>query len=554
MVTRASNIIGSSFTRTTRNTTPTGSNRPPSISAAENLGWVANGATSSAIPNSARAEVLGALRSDSAITRLSDAALAAASGEQKVEMLKTLLSFSNGTAEKAMGWAFGGGGNTLLGLRTPSTGAKQDAILRILRSSSQTPGKLDFLVSRVGYGNLLTGVTGKNDADLRLLAGVASTVTPGDWKGFDQYVDEMTGTHVAGRNKAEFLLDGAKFLERFYPDIDNEKESINITVFQLQPDEVGNTIADKLIARAKAGVKCRVLLDEYGSTYDDKPAAEAMWKRMRDGGVEVLVNPKPLTKEHLDHRKIFVFGGKVGYTGGMNLGHHYQGVWHDQQTRFEGQAVKELQKAFISRWKAEGGEIPEGEDKLLKDLPEVEGGSLVRVLPHEGNAVDRNIKFTYLRAINTAEHRVRVANPYFSDPDVVNALCNAAQRGVAVEVLLPRGNDQKPLKLAAESYFPQMLKAGVKVYEYHDGEDPGRMAHMKVCVFDNRVLLGSSNLDARSLEFNDECNVLIDDKKIADQVSAEEFDVDIQAAKSTPVTEAKQTWTQWFANKISWGL
>jgi cardiolipin synthase len=477
---------------------------------------------------------------DRGIIALTDAQLAAATPADKVALLKKLLSVSDGLGGAIASRVFGGGGGVLQPSWLPSSlKAKQEAILRIL-GTAQTPAAFDQLVSRVGRSALEAALTGEHRAALDAAFALSSKRTPGDWAGYQQYLDEVTGTRSSGKNKLRFLLDGAEFLSEFHPAIDAEKELIHITVFQLQPDEVGNTLADKLIARAQAGVKVRVLADQFGSTARNGAQANALFDRMRAGGCEVIVNPRPISCEHLDHRKIYLFGTELAFTGGMNLGHHYQVEWHDQQTRVEGPAVRELHQAFLARWEAEGGKVSEEERaRLLASKPEHPQGIETRVIPHEGNGVDRNIKYSYLKAIRTAEKSIRIADPYFSDEEVFSALCDAARDGVGVRLFFPEGNNQKPLKLAAQSHYDELIKAGVEVYEYHgDGEQP-RMSHLKVATFDGKLTtLGSSNLDERSLAYNDELNLSIVNGTFAAEVNERLFDADVSRSKR--ITEVPQ--------------
>ena len=157
-----------------------------------------------------------------------------------------------------------------------------------------------------------------------------------------------------------------------------------------------------------------------------------------------------------------------------------------------GPAVAALQDAFLEKWKANGGETGSEED-LYPPLREVENGAETRVVMHRGGQ-DQNIKAMYLRAFATAQKSIRIANPYFADPEIVKALSAAALRGVRVQVVLPEDNDIKIIQRGSRSYYPEMLKAGIEIYEYQ-----GRMAHEKVAVIDGYwSTFGSSNLDSRT--------------------------------------------------------
>jgi cardiolipin synthase len=136
---------------------------------------------------------------------------------------------------------------------------------------------------------------------------------------------------------------------------------------------------------------------------------------------------------------------------------------------------------------------------------------------------DHNVKAMFLRAVGTAQKSIRIANPYFTDEDIFASLCAAVRRGVRVQIILPQNNDEKLVQRASRDAYPELLKAGVEIYEYKD-----RMAHEKVEVIDGRwATFGSSNLDARSLTFNDELNLVVTDTGVAGDIEKRLFDVDL---------------------------
>ena len=225
---------------------------------------------------------------------------------------------------------------------------------------------------------------------------------------------------------------------------------------------------------------------------------------------------------------MLVIDGDTAFTGGMNIGKLYQADWHDQQTLVMGPAVAKLQDAFLQKWRANGGAVPDAERAALyPPLQEEAGGSETRVVAHSGGAADQNIKAMYLRAIYTAETSIRIANPYFLDSEVVAALGLAARRGVKVQVVLPADNDVAIVQRGSRAFYPDLIAAGVEVYEYQ-----GRMAHEKVAVMDGRwATFGSSNLDARSLRYNDELNLAVSDPNLAAYIERNLFDVDLKSSR-----------------------
>lgn len=484
-----------------------------------NKGWApANRPTSRATPTS-RAQSPGFANAGAApatggraIGFLSDDKLRSALPAQKLQMMKSLIS----DLQQAQSLE-------------PSEAENMRGAVTQLVLGSKTPAELDFVLSRVGDDEVTRNLSGPGRMQALQHLETLHAPTPGDWTGYKQYLEDVTGAKPAGTNSLEFLVDGAEVSPRGLEILNGAKQSINLAVFQLEGDEVGGKVVDVLCAKAKAGVKVRVLLDELGSTSDSKEKVVEYVDRLKAAGAQVIINPTPLLQGDLDHRKVLVIDGQQAFTGGMNIGNHYQREWHDQQTLVQGPAVEHLQDAFFAHWTREGGALPADSEKAkyYQPVAEVPGGSETYVVTHEGDKQDRNIKAAYLKAFGTAEKSITLANPYFADADVIKALAAAAKRGVKVQVIVPAENDMAIVKRAAQANYPDLINAGVEVYEYQ-----GRMAHQKVAVVDGKwATVGSSNLDARSLEYNDEMNLVVLDEKFAGDVQRKMFDVDLPQSK-----------------------
>lgn len=452
-----------------------------------------------------------------AVSFLPDAVLASATVAQKTRMLDLLL----GELKQP-----GGDPEEVNGLR-----AQLDSIFKTVSG----PIEFEQLFHSVDNRALLEQHPRPKELRRQFEANLALT-RPGDWSGYTSYLDAVTGSSPTTGNTLDFMVDG-QVLEHVKKDLAAAKKSIDVTVFQWQADETGWALAKALAEKAKPTepgqpkVKVRVLLDEHGTIDPDPENAKKLVDFMRKNDVEVIVNPAPLLKEHLDHRKVMVIDGATAYTGGMNIGDHYQKEWRDQQTRVEGPMVSQLAAEFRQRWTAEGGAL-RSEELSAAPAPSRRGPDEARVVAHHGNFEDTYIKAAYLKAFYTAEKSITVANPYFADPDIVKGLCDAAKRGVQVKLVLPAENDMGLLRDAARAFYPDLLAAGVEVYEYQ-----GRMAHQKVATIDGAwSTFGSSNLDARSLKYNDELNVFSMDPKVARQIDETMFAPDL--AQSRRITTA----------------
>ena len=403
---------------------------------------------------------------------------------------------------------------------------RERAIARILASAPDAAA-FDYMFYRANPGHLRQAV-GDYKRILDMQTAARFSVVPGDWDGLDRYIGVAAGAQQAKRNNIKFLIDGPAVEIEGGKALRAAKSSIHIELFQLQADNIGQGLARVLSEKAKEGVKVRLLIDAKGSDLEDDNELKKLIENLRSSGVWVYAQKPPLLQDHLDHRKVVVIDGQIGFTGGMNVGRLYQVDWHDQQTLIMGPAVAELQKAFVERWYLATDELLSGPG-LYQFSAEVPGGAETRVVPHTGKR-DQNIKAVYLRAIGTAQRSIRIANPYFTDEDVVDALNAAARRGVKVQVVLPRENDEPIVQHASRYSYPKLLKAGVEIYEY-----PSRMAHEKVAVMDGRwATFGSSNLDARSFYNNDELNLVVTDAGLAQDIEQRLFDTDI--ARSTRIT------------------
>jgi len=442
---------------------------------------------------------------DSDLLSLSDADLASASPDQKVVMLQTLIRH----ADPSLGED---------GI-SQAQQERERTIERILASAPDA-ASFDRLYYRLDPDDLRRAVSDYGRIRAMVNAAGASAV-PGDWEGLNSYIGTVTEAERPTRNLIKFLIDGPSVMAEGGKALRAANSSIHIEMFQLQADNIGWGLAKLLSEKAKAGLKVRVLIDAYGSGLKDDPELARMLASLRDSGVSVIAKKPPFMDEHLDHRKVVIIDGNVGFTGSMNIGRLFQDDWHDQQTMIIGPAVIELQKAFVERWYLAGGELL-SDMELFPFIPEAQGGAETRVITHIGLR-DLNIKAVYLRAIATAQNSIRIANPYFTDEDIINALCAAARRGVRVQVVLPQENDQAMVQHASRSSYPKLVEAGVEVYEYK-----GRMAHEKVAVMDGRwSTFGSSNLDARSLINNDELNLVVSDPGVAVDIEKRLFDADL---------------------------
>lgn len=356
---------------------------------------------------------------------------------------------------------------------------------------------------------------------------------------------ELVNTYKATtNNNIELLIQGETAFPRVFEAIDGAKDHIHMSYYIFNDDKLGNEMVDKLIAAKNRGVDVRVMLDGIGSQLmNPASGSNKMLKRLQDAGIETRSNHViDVTRadqklNHPDHRKIVVVDGKTGFTGGMNVGEHYLSEYHDVMVKADGDVVKQMQSEWMGAWLHLGGKIP-GDDSTVKSryFPEYKPGeapgnqtiTTVQHIPGENRAIMQ----TYLDRINTATKSIYIENPYCTNPDIQNALVAAAKRGVDVHVVLPGESDHGFSHMAARQKYPEMMNAGVHIYEY-----PG-FNHDKVMVTDDKfVTTGSSNLDDVALYHVYEMNVNVENETFAKDVIDRLFTPDIAKSKQMKVDD-----------------
>ncbi len=349
-----------------------------------------------------------------------------------------------------------------------------------------------------------------------------------------QVMQSISGSPLVAGNKATLLIDGKATYAAMFEAIERAKDTINFETFILEDDEVGKRFSDLLIRKSAEGVQVNLIYDSFGSMY----TPVGFFQRLRDGGVLVLqfnpMNPGNVLKgkdwelRNRDHRKILVIDGTIAFTGGVNISSVYSGSstvrsrdekkdepWRDTDVRIEGPAVAELQRLFMNTWERQKGPALPGRDYF----PHVKqaGTTLVRVVGSLPGETNRLIFIMYMSALTHAENSIYLTTAYFTpDEQMIEALTEAAERGVEVKILLPGYSDSNLVFYASQYYFTRLLKAGVQLFEKRGG-----MLHAKTAVIDDVwSTVGSSNLDTESLLTNDEANVVILGRDFADSMQA----------------------------------
>lgn len=303
--------------------------------------------------------------------------------------------------------------------------------------------------------------------------------------------------------------------EEFYPALEERiraaRHHIHLEVYVWQTDGTGARFLALLAAAARRGIIVRLLLDGVGS--HGFGARQLAGFRAAGGHFSWFESLDPLRYRFSlnlrNHRKLQIFDGAVAFVGGMNIGREYEGLdpalghWRDVQVEATGAVAAELQEVFADDWFFATGEIisapayfPPAGEPARDPVHIVLGG------PDRWN---EPVSKSLVSLLNEAAHRVWIATGYFVPDDVLlTALELAASRGVDVRLLISEKNDHPWLVTVGRSYYGELLAAGVRIFEYSAG-----INHAKIALADDRWgMVGSANLDYRSMRLNFELNLL----------------------------------------------
>ncbi len=321
-------------------------------------------------------------------------------------------------------------------------------------------------------------------------------------------------------NRAELLIDGRATFDAIFRAIDEAEDYVLMAFYIVRDDRFGQEVKERLIARAREGVRICLLYDELGS----HSLGRAYVDDLRAGGVRVSTfnsTQGPTNRLQLNfrnHRKIVVVDGRVAFVGGHNIGDEYLGrapsmsPWRDTHLRLEGPSALACQLVYAEDWNWATGELLEL-DWTTRLAPR--GSQDALILPSGPADELETCALFFSHVITQAKQRIWIVSPYFvPDIDVLTALELAALRGVDVRVLVPDTPDHWIVWLAAFAYFGEVQHAGVKIYRYTGG-----FLHQKVMLIDDAAAaVGTANLDNRSFKLNFEITALVIDPDFAAEV------------------------------------
>ncbi len=337
--------------------------------------------------------------------------------------------------------------------------------------------------------------------------------------------------------REEFLATGEACFEAMKRELARAEKYVFIESFIIREDSFWRELYVPLREKARNGVDVRIIYDGMGSS----TLSSDFKKRMAEVGIKVMVfNPfKPsvtVIQNNRDHRKIFVVDGRVAITGGVNIGDEYVnrierfGHWKDSSVLIEGEAAKSLTLMFLKTWYLENP-IDENIKDLLPEFTEEYSDSFVQ--PYADSPLDNENtgERAYLNLISRARDYIYITTPYLiPDNELITALSLAAKSGVDVRIITPAVPDKWYVHMVTRSFYPELVNNGVKIYEYTPG-----FIHSKTLVADGkRAVVGSVNLDYRSLFLHFECAAFIAGSDMISDMTADFLETQAKSDIITP--------------------
>lgn len=363
---------------------------------------------------------------------------------------------------------------------------------------------------------------------------------------FKQALGILLGPPLVPGNRITTLVNGNQIFPAMLRAIREAQVTISFETFVFR-DPIGREFCEALSDASRRGVKVHILLDWLGSSGMDAKLLHAT----REAGCELELYHR-LSWYHLGrlnnrtHRKILVVDGRVGFTGGVGMGHEWLGDaenpqhWRESHYRAEGPVVSQMQAVFIDNWIKATGRVLHGPQYFPIDQPHV-GDMSAQMFGSSPVGGSESMHLMVLLALTAAQKTIDIENAYFvPDSLTVDAMTAAARRGVRVRIVVPgKHTDARVQRWAAQALYGELLSAGVEIFEYQP-----TMIHCKVMVIDGRwVSVGSANFDDRSFRLNDEANLNVFSEALATE-QLQLIDADI--AKSR-----KMVLRRWARRKVT---
>lgn len=371
------------------------------------------------------------------------------------------------------------------------------------------------------------------------------------------------GIRVNKHNNLKILKSGREKFIDLFQQIEKAKHHIHLEYFNFRNDSIANALFEILERKAKEGVEIRAMYDAFGNSSNNQPLKKKHIKAIREKGIEI-VEFDPIKFPwinhvfHRDHRKIVVIDGRIGYTGGMNIADYYItglpeiGEWRDMHIRIEGDAVNDLQDIFLHMWNRCTKQNIGGNEYYptlsISDSTQ-RPNKKVAIVDRHPRKTNKAMRRIYAKAIESAENKVQIINPYFTPTRIIKkAIKKATEKGVDVEIMIPGKSDIGFTPDAAFYIANRLRKKGAKIYIYNGG-----FHHSKIMMVDSiYCTVGSTNLNSRSLRFDYEVNAFIfDDETTEELISIFQEDKEDSTLLTSEIYKKRSIWKKfvgWFAH------
>lgn len=349
--------------------------------------------------------------------------------------------------------------------------------------------------------------------------------------GLFKYLEGSAGYPTAKNTTVRYYRVGEEMYADLLPELEKAEKFIFLEYFIIRPGEMWDGVLEILKRKAAAGVDVRIIYDDMGCI-DILPANYN--STLEGWGIRTMafnrfVPAVSLVMNNRDHRKITVIDGKVGFTGGINISDEYINVkerfghWKDTGLMLKGPGVFNLTLMFLEMWNAfnkDGDGYAEFIPDSFEECGSADDGYVLSFSdsPLDNESVGESV---YTDMLYQAKDYIYITTPYLAiDSELQTALCMAAKRGVDVRMITPGIPDKKLVYRLTRSYYPTLLRAGVKIYEYTPG-----FIHAKSFVCDDKLcVVGTINMDYRSLYLHFECGTLMYNNPEIEQVKKDDLE------------------------------
>ncbi|TCP29740.1 cardiolipin synthetase 2 [Scopulibacillus darangshiensis] len=356
---------------------------------------------------------------------------------------------------------------------------------------------------------------------------------------------QKLGQHpVSFTTETKVLTNGEATFKEIIDAIKRAKHHVHLEYYIVRNDDIGTKLKEALIERMSEGVEVRFLYDAVGSWRLSKKYI----KELEEAGAEIIPFfpvKLPVLNHKINfrnHRKIVVIDGSIGFMGGLNVGDEYLGknpsfgFWRDTHLFVKGEGVKSLQVIFLQDWYYMTGQAITDHSYFEVKPAQGDHFGAVQMVSSSPYSEWEVIKSLFFSMITSAKRAIWIASPYLiPDDDILSALKIAALSGIDVKILVPNRPDKRIVFYASHSYFPDLLEAGVRIFEYEEG-----FMHSKVVIVDHELAsIGTSNMDMRSFHLNFEVNAFLYRTDSTIQLVTDFID-DLEKAKEVNFTQFKK--------------